>query len=172
MLWLRLISLYGGHTAVAASAVLTAFMAGLALGAFLGGRLADRVPRHRLPALYGSIELSIGLLGLASKPLIAWAGSVLLRSGMVDWPPGAQSLGCFLASAAVLLLPTTLMGATLPVLTRWLGQADSAADRPLSLLYALNTFGAVVGAAAAGFVLLPGLGLTRTLLIAAGLNAA
>jgi len=173
VLWLRLISLYGGHTAVAASAVLTAFMAGLALGACLGGRLADRVPRSRLPALYGAIELSIGILGLASKPLIAWAGSVLLRSGVVDWQPWTQSLGCFLASAAVLLAPTTLMGATLPVLTRWVGRDEGrAADRPLSLLYSLNTFGAVVGAAAAGFVLLPGLGVTRTLFIAAGLNAA
>ncbi|MFH1723850.1 MAG: fused MFS/spermidine synthase, partial [Elusimicrobiota bacterium] len=176
VVWVRVVSLFCGHTALAASAVLAAYMAGLALGGGLGGRKADRLAPGRLLALYALLELGIALTGSLSKPALEAVGGAALRLGLSALPPAFQSAACFALSLAVLLIPTTLMGATLPVLTRWKsltspGGAESAPDRPVALLYGLNTLGAVLGAAAAGFWLLPELGTTACLLCAAALNA-
>lgn len=171
VLWVRLISLHCGNTTLAASSVLAAFMAGLAIGSYAGGKAADRTPTARLLLFYAILEAGIGLLGLASRPLIQLAHGALLPLGIVFAPQSTQSLVYFAASFAVLILPATCMGATLPVLTRWAGQhEDGAADRPLSLLYGLNTLGAVIGAVAAGFWWIPGLGIQRTLFLAAAAN--
>jgi len=193
VLWLRLITLFSGHTTMATSAVLTAFMAGLALGAFLGGRAADRLAPPRLLRLYGMLELSIGITGLLSKPAIAIVGALAIDLGALSLPPVLQSLTYFILSFVLLLIPTTLMGATLPVLTRWRSlqatvhqpasleppatspershaPSRGEADRSLSLLYGLNTLGAVLGTILGGFVLLPSLGLTKSLICAAAVN--
>jgi spermidine synthase len=194
VLWLRLITLFSGHTTVATSAVLAAFMGGLALGAFLGGRAADRLPPARLLRLYGMLELSIGITGLLSKPAISILGTLAIDLGVLSFPPVLQSLTYFLLSFVLLLIPTTIMGATLPLLTRWrsLEYTDrqpapvepslaspknhhtttrGGADRSLSLLYGLNTLGAVLGTILGGFVLLPSLGLTKSLICAAAVNS-
>lgn len=173
VLWVRELTLYGGHTTLAASAVLAAFMAGLALGSSAGGRAADRLDPRGLLRLYGGLELAIAASALLTKPLIGLCGSLLLRAGIVDLPPWAQSAVYFLAFFTLLLPPTVLMGATLPVLTRWRSVRRSAdADVSLSLLYGLNTLGAVTGTALAGYILLPAIGVTRTMISAALLNAA
>ena len=79
-------------------------------------------------------------------------------------------VGRFLASAALLALPTTLMGATLPLLSRFTTQRLESMGRDLGRLYALNTLGAALGAALTGFLLVPSLGVQTTLWAAAGAN--
>ncbi|HAH05976.1 MAG TPA: hypothetical protein DCM05_05500 [Elusimicrobia bacterium] len=173
VLWVRLLALYFGSTTLAASAVLAAYMAGLALGSLLGGRAADRLGARALLLAFAGLELGTGVLGLLTRPLIPLLGGALLSMGLLEAPASIQGAAYFSASLLLLLLPTTLMGATLPVLTRWAGLSRKEGfDKPFSLLYGLNTLGAVLGAASAGFFLIAVLGPLGTLGLAAALNAA
>lgn len=167
--WLRLFRLAMGNTVFTSATVLTAFMAGLALGSWLAGRLADRTGRPL--RLYAYLEVLIGLCGLAMmpafhaiEPVYGWLYRGLDGTGL--W----LGVGRFAASAALLALPTTLMGATLPLLSRFTTQRLSSMGRDLGRLYALNTLGAALGAALTGFLLVPSLGVQTTLWAAAGAN--
>jgi spermidine synthase len=167
--WMKaLIQVFGGTT-YAITAVLCAFMAGLALGSWLLGRYAEQA---RQPLrLYGWIELGIALTGLASLCgiwLSRWA-YVQAYEFLSDYP--ALLLGYrFLTSFLILLLPATLMGGTYPVVVKYLTRRREELGALASRLYWLNTAGAIIGACLAGFVLLWHLGLLRTVFVAAGLN--
>ena len=167
--WMRLFRLAMGNTVFTSAAVLTAFMAGLALGSWVAGRLADRTGRPL--RVYAYLEVLIGLCGLAMipafnalEPVYGWLYHGLGGTGI--W----LGVGRFLASAALLALPTTLMGATLPLLSRFTTQRLESMGRDLGRLYALNTLGAALGAALTGFLLVPSLGVQTTLWAAAGGN--
>jgi spermidine synthase len=168
--WTRQLLYTFGAGLYAVSAVLAAFMGGLALGAWLLGRVSDRLRRPL--ATYGLLELGICACGL----VLPWAlGSLHRVDGWAyrHWGQDFAILTAFrfaLAWAAM-LLPTTLMGATLPVLTRFLVRDSSHLGLHVSGLYAINTFGAVAGAFLAGFVMIERLGLRQTQWAAAGLNA-
>jgi len=122
-----------------------------------------RTPLHRLkrPLLaYGVLELLIGIycafsaVGFSdSSPLIPFYRSLYGETG-----GGALPVARFLISFLLLLIPTTFMGATLPVLSQFLVRERASLGRTVGALYAINTFGAVAGAAATGFLLLPQLG--------------
>jgi spermidine synthase len=169
VLWVRMLGLVFGHTVFAVTTVLAAFMAGLGLGSWVFGRIADR--RSRLLRLYGLLEIGVGVFCLLVPLMLPLVESVYrtLARGL-----GLSFLAFGLAQFAlvflVLLPPTTLMGATLPVLSRLFATETASLGRRVGFLYALNTFGAVVGAALAGYVLLPGLGMQATLTLAAGIN--
>ncbi|TBR22904.1 hypothetical protein EPO15_06950 [bacterium] len=165
-LWVRLVTLHLGHTAPAVSAVLTAFMAGLAAGSWLAGRAADRRSRADCLRLYALCELGAGLLGLSMGPLLDAAGRAAVASGLTGLTPGTQAGATFLIAAPLLALPAAAMGASLPLLTRALGGGDSP-EAALAPMYGLNTAGAMFGCLAAGLFLLPGLGLKRSLMLAA-----
>lgn len=167
--WMRLFRLAMGNTVFTSATVLTAFMAGLALGSWVAGRLADRTGRPL--RAYAYLEVLIGLCGLAMipafnalEPVYGWLYHGLDGTGI--W----LGVGRFLASAALLALPTTLMGATLPLLSRFTTQRLESMGRDLGRLYALNTLGAALGAALTGFLLVPALGVQTTLWAAAGGN--
>ena len=167
--WMRLFRLAMGNTVFTSATVLTAFMAGLALGSWVAGRLADRTGRPL--RAYAYLEVLIGLCGLAMvpafnalEPVYGWLYHGLDGTGV--W----LGVGRFLVSAALLALPTTLMGATLPLLSRFTTQRLESMGRDLGRLYALNTLGAALGAALTGFLLVPALGVQTTLWAAAGAN--
>lgn len=167
--WMKALGLSFGRTTHAMTAVLCSFMAGLALGSWLLGRYSERV--HSPLRLYGWLELGIALTGFSSLGgiwLTRWL-SIQVYDVLVDKP--ALLLGFrFLASFLVLLLPTTLMGGTYPVVVKYLTRRREQLGFFASRLYWLNTAGAITGASLAGFVLLWRLGLFYTLLVAAGLN--
>lgn len=167
IVWLRLLSLTFGHTVLAISAVL----AGLGLGGALVGRLADR-PLRRV-ALYGALECGIGAWGLLLPPLLAQALPASLALGQaLGLPAGAVGLVQFVLAFLLLLPATVLMGASLPLLARAVTRAGDSAGRRAGALYAANILGAVVGAAAAGYLLLPAVGARVTLHAAAAANLA
>lgn len=129
--------------------IVSVFMLGIGLGGMLGGWLSDRFPQHRLRG-YAAIELSIALYGGASlwllQALEAWlAGSLL----------GAGGLGSAMASFFFLLIPTVLMGMTLPLLTMVFNEHTANIGVSVGTLYFINTLGAASGAALVPFVLLP-----------------
>jgi spermidine synthase len=169
VLWTRMLGLVFGHTVFAITTVLAAFMAGLGLGSYLFGRLADRYP-HPVH-LYGMIEAGIGIYALLTPSLFGWAETLYISlHKLLGLSFFAFSLAQFLLIFVILLVPTTLMGATLPVLGRFFVREIKSLGGQIGRLYALNTFGAVLGTYAAGFHLIPILGVRRTLLLAAVAN--
>lgn len=168
VLWTRLLTRHLGNTTYSVSTVLVAFMGGLALGSWLAGRMR---PGRRWLAVYGLLEFSIGVYCLALPSLVDLTRLPLgaLYDSLLDQPL-AYTLLRFTLAAAVLLVPTTLMGATLPVLARHFVTDEATFARRLGRLYAVNTFGAVAGALLCGFCLIPELGQTGANLTAAAIN--
>jgi len=169
VVWLRVLGLVFGHTVYATTTVLAAFMAGLALGSLLAAR---RMPKlQSLIAVYGWLEIGIG----ACCALLP----IALENAPPFWVALSNGLGLhyrglllveFVLAFALLVVPTTLMGATLPVLSQALVAGGDKGRREVGTLYAINTFGAVLGVALAGYVLLPALGNRSTSLLAASGN--
>jgi spermidine synthase len=173
IIWLRQFTLLFGATAYASSAVLSTFMGGLALGSYWAGRRADRWRNSPLRT-YGKLELGIAAYALLIPvlldrlpPILGWA-----------WGLGAErnfalfGLLKFIAIAILVLPATTLMGATLPVLSRVVTNASRSQGGGVGALYAVNTFGAVAGTAACAFYALPAFGMRRTLIANIALNLA
>lgn len=151
--WSRMMMHVFGSTALAVGTVLAAFMSGLALGAWLVGRVADRSPNPL--RLYAWLELGIALAALVSHYFLARLGPAHLA--LYELAGSSATLFAvvrFLLAFVLILGPTLLMGATLPVLTRFLDQRESRVGLNLSTLYAVNTFGAVGGVLLTGFFLI------------------
>ncbi|HEV2835112.1 MAG TPA: fused MFS/spermidine synthase [Pyrinomonadaceae bacterium] len=169
VLWARMLGLVFGATTLAVSTVLAAFMGGLALGSALAGRLAPRIKKP--VAVYGWMEIAIAVYALL-VPLLFSGIDNLYASIWQQLQPGffAFTLLRFALSCLLLLVPTTLMGATLPVLSAALLRSADHVPNSVTRLYACNLAGAILGTLVAGFVLLPEFGVRRTIFIAAGIN--
>lgn len=171
VVWVRSLSLVFGGSHLAVATVLSVFMGGLALGGHVFGRRAERHPRPLV--LYGLLEL-----GIAGGALLFLAMIRLYPAAYVWLAGGRDGAVAFLSAVRVLFavlalaLPTTLMGGTLPALARVASSGGVELGRRLSFLYAWNTFGAVVGAATTGFVLLPRVPVSATLWLAVAANVA
>ena len=171
VVWLRMLGLVFGHGVYAITAVLTAFMGGLGLGSYFFGR---RAASFSDPIrTYGMLEIGIGVY-CALTPGFFWMASRLyLRlHETLTASYEAFSLVQLGLVFAVLLVPTALMGATLPVLVQGFVRDENGISRTVGLLYAVNTFGAVLGVALAGYVLLPAWGNRAVLWAAAIANVA
>jgi spermidine synthase len=166
-LWFRQAGLLFGNGVWASSLVLSSFMAGLAVGNALVVRLDERLGRPTLA--YAALELTIGLSGVGlvyGLPLLDGALAPVLGR-LLDRPVPLNTLRFSLAFA-LLLVPATAMGATLPLLVKALHRIDPNLGRVLGRLYGWNTLGAVVGALAGEFFLIEALGVRGTGWAAAG----
>ena len=171
VLWMRRLTLVFGATQLAIATVLSAFMLGLALGAGLAGRVVDK--RRDLLRIYGVLEIGIGAYALAFPVLASGATSiygVFFEAETVHF--WSFQLAHLVLMGSLLLLPTMAMGATLPVLVRWVTDRMSGLGTRAGLLYGANTAGAVIGTWATGFIFLPMLGVTTTERLAAAVNVA
>jgi len=169
VVWQRMFTLVLGVTSLSITAVLTAFMVGLALGPRLFGRWADRVDRPN--RLYAGVELGIAATAIAMTflldPLmdlyVQTAGWVGNESESLHWIRFGISL-------LAMIVPSTLIGATAPLMGRmvfdWSANVGSAFGR----FYAINTLGAMIGAGAAGFWLIRSIGMQSAVYVAAGCN--
>jgi spermidine synthase len=160
-----------GVTVYAASTVWASFMAGLAVGGLAAGVVGDRV-RHPL-RWFGVTELLIGASALATPAILAE-----LQRVYVDlYPSLPRALPALTAvrlviALLVLIVPTTLMGATLPLVIKGSEARGGSLGAHLGVLYGSNAIGAIVGTIAAGVYLIPGLGIHGTFLAAAAVNLA
>lgn len=169
VVWTRLLTLVLGNTHYSVSTVLTTFMGGLALGSFFGGRLIDRGGRPLF--IYALLEGAIGIYCLliphlidASLPLFQWIYLNFQESYTLT------SFFRFGVCGAILLVPATFMGATLPILGKFVSNDPDVIGRDVGTLYAVNTLGAVAGAVTSAFVFMKLYGVSATIWIAAGLN--
>ena len=172
IVWMRRLALVFGSTTLAVSTVLAAFMGGLALGSLRFGRVADRDPVRAL-RVYGRLEIAIGILAVAVPVLLKAASAVYL--GLEPALEGSPFLFFalqFVLAAGVLVLPTTLMGGTLPLLSRYAVASFSDVARRVGALYAANTLGAAAGVGLATYALLPDLGISAAERLAAAANLA
>ncbi len=170
VVWTRLLTLHMGHGLAAASAVLAAFMGGLAAGAGVAGRYAGRISPKRALALYAGLEIAIAALALM-MPLLLIAVRPLLAATYDDGGGGAAFAFVRLASSVLLLcVPAACMGATFPIASRWMVRMASTAAQDAGGLYAANTLGAAAGAVLAGFVLIPAMGLQGSTFVGVALN--
>lgn len=171
VVWVRSFSLVFGGSHLAVTTVLTVFMGGLALGSYLIGRYANRFSASPLK-VYGWIEIGIALSAGACMLLLKIFPDIYIPlAGVMPDSTLYLTLIRILFAACALIVPTTLMGATLPLLSGFLGRQKNIIGLHLSLLYAINTLGAVVGAAIAAFVLLPNISVTATTAVALLLNS-
>jgi spermidine synthase len=169
VVWFRLLATVFGATVPAATTVLTAFMSGLALGSWLLGGSGDRVDSPL--RLYAGYELGIAVVAAAALVAMERMRPVaVLLSGVLGDGGAGLVAARFVVAFLVLLLPTTLMGATLPVLSRALVHDRQTAGVQLSALYAANTWGAAAGVLVAGFLLIRLLGLRGTVYVAVVTN--
>ncbi|MDE0009550.1 MAG: fused MFS/spermidine synthase [Candidatus Poribacteria bacterium] len=172
VIWMRQLTLVFGSTVFATSTVLTAFMAGLALGSFYFGRKIDKSDQSPL-RMYALLEAGIGAFCLVWPLILSILGALyVLIHRNVTSEFYTLSLIRFVLTFAVLLIPSTLMGGTLPVLTRFFVKRLEQLGTNIGVLYALNTFGAVVGTVAAGFFLLEAFGIRWSLGIGIAINFA
>ena len=154
-----------GHEMPALLAVVAAFMAGMALGAWWISKRPLRNPAR----WYGALEIAIGVWACITAALIPIANGAALQWMGLDPSPARHWLVAFAVPFAVLLPSTAAMGATLPVIERFVTPL-SRSGRSVGALYAANTLGAVTGVLCSTFLVLPQLGLRRTLFIFAAAN--
>ena len=171
VVWIRELRVLLGSTVASSSIVFGSFLAGLALGAVLARRWVGRIGGWRAGILvYCGIELVLALVGMVSIDVIHWLDAAYLAaqsSGVVTH----SAVSTAAVAAGLLLLPTTLMGMTLPLLIRIVAPAWRRSPGEVSgFLYGINTLGAATGSSAAGFLLIPALGLRDTAAVAASLN--
>lgn len=168
-LWVRQLRLILGAGQLAVATVLAAFMAGLALGGLAAARWAGRAPRPLVA--YAVLEGFIGAYALGFPWLLELATSLYLAWYRALAPgPALAAVLQFGLLGGLLLPPAAAMGATLPLAARFAAGLWSSAGREVGRLYGANTLGATLGAALAGFVLLPRLGVAATNWLAVGLS--
>ena len=163
VIWARKLGLVFGTTGYAISTILTVFMAGLALGSFLFGKIVDRFKEiQKSLFLFALLEIGVGIYAFFTPlifKLIDQSQLVFLGGLNSDISALNINLIRFSLSFLALILPTTLMGGTLPVLSKFFIRFKEEVGKKFALLYSLNTFGGVAGVILAGFFLIISLGL-------------
>jgi predicted membrane-bound spermidine synthase len=158
--WQRLLFESVGVDIESVTIIVSTFMLGLGLGSLAGGELADRYPGRTLE-LFALIELTAAVFGVCSPVLIRAASAAIVHG----------SLAAIVAvNFGLLLVPTALMGATLPILVTHVVRVYRNVGVSVGVLYFANTLGAALGAGLTGFVALYYLGLTHTIYVAAAIN--
>ena len=158
LMWVRLLGQMFGHTIFAVQTVLTVFFLGIALGAWIAGRMGMSRPF----VVFAVIEIGIAVWGVLLPSIVRGLTSVYDRFAPLE----SETLPAVAVRLAItivaLLVPATLMGATFPIV--------ATATRRIAAVYAINTLGGAAGVVLAAFVVLPRVGVTATILIASSLN--
>jgi spermidine synthase len=163
--WQRLLGLFAGSDVYSVTIVIGAYLAGLGVGSLIGTVVADRLNSRRAIQLFGLCNLLIALFAFGSKLL--FYDVLFVRWSALAASPAVLLVVSFLA----LLLPTTLMGLSLPLLSKALVRRMNEAARLISVLYAINTLGSATGSLIAGWYLIGTLGFDRAAYFGATLSA-
>jgi spermidine synthase len=168
LVWIRLLILVFGSTQFAFTTVLTTFMAGLALGSLIFGRYVDRSDNPL--KIYAFIEIAIGLYCLLSPLIFDLVSSIYLgvfAGGTTNASNAGFNFSQFMLTFFALIIPTTLMGGTLPVIVKYLSEIKKQVGFNTAIAYSINTLGAVTGCLLTGLFSLYFIGI-KTSIYAAG----
>ncbi|MEQ9287800.1 MAG: fused MFS/spermidine synthase [Cyclobacteriaceae bacterium] len=170
VVWMYRLGLVFGNAAYATAATLAAFFLGLAIGGWFWGNLSERF-RHPL-VVYGLMEIGVASTALLWIPGVEfYETNYSLVVTLLGDNRNVLSLVRFVFSTLLLFLPTMLMGGTFPVLAQYVGEVRRQLAVRGTVLYAVNTLGASLGAFLAGFFLLANLGVNTTYTIAVSIAA-
>lgn len=158
--WQRMLFTAFGVDLESITIIIAVFMAGLGVGAYYGGRIADHFPKHII-LFFALTEVGIGTFGFMSPTLIEYVKEVFLYSDIIV---------IALANFVLLLFPTFLMGTTLPLLTQYLNQYIDNIGNNIGWLYFTNTLGAATACIMTGFILFNYFTLTQVIYFAAIIN--
>jgi len=162
IVWQRTLFAIYGVNMESVTVVVSAFMLGLGLGSLAGGRIS-RNPAAPLLPLFGAFELGIACYGVLSLPLFHW---------VARFTAGAPALETGLLSFLLVVVPTVLMGATLPLLVAQLVKLSPNMGRAVGILYFVNTLGSATACFLAALVTMRYLGMSGSVAVAATLNVA
>lgn len=160
IVWQRTLFAIYGVNIESVTMVVSAFMLGLGLGSLAGGRISKN-PSAPLLLLFAAVELGVAAFGSVSLPLFHW---------VANFTAGSPPLETGLISFALVLIPTVLMGATLPLLVAQLVRLSGNVGRSVGTLYFVNTLGSAVACFAAGLFLMRNLGMSGSIAVAVALN--
>jgi spermidine synthase len=171
--WLRQFAVLLGTSEQALAIVLASYMGGLALGSLVSSRYVDSLRRPLLT--YGLLELGIAVAALLIPIGLSFARMLQHNwlGGQPEPPPAGgstQMIFSFVVTLGLILIPTSFMGATLPLLARHVVRRDEELGQKIGILYAINTAGAVLGTMTAAFVLMPSIGMRATTWVGAAAN--
>lgn len=165
VVWFKQLQFVLGSSTFAVSMTVASFFFGLSLGSWLGGKLADRVRRPL--GTYALLELALAAVAILVTVFLAnwsaWASGLAPLVGDPSFKGGALTV---FFSFATLVLPTMLMGATLPILAKHVIREQKVLAQRIGVLYGVNTLGAAIGCALVGFVLIGALGVLRSAIVA------
>ena len=169
VVWQGMLNLVFGNTTFATTTVIASFMGGLALGSFYFGRLVDR---YKKPLrLYVYLEVGIGVFAILFPFILAGISAIHISIYHYLQPTFyVSSLIKFALCFLVLLIPSFLMGGTLPIISKFFVTTFEKLSWGVGRLYGSNTLGGVIGAFFAVFFLVPSLGVKETTYIAAAIN--
>ncbi len=171
IVWIRPLSLIFGTTVFAISIIIAAFLSGLALGSWIAGRYIDKLENPL--KYYGFIEIGIGLFGLMLISLFTVLPSFYLEIYHMTSPNLSLFFVLqFVLAFLIILIPTTLMGATMPIILKSYSSEYQKMGRDIGRLYSVNNVGAVLGTIAAGFLLIPFVGIQTSIMLTAIINIA
>jgi len=169
VVWSRWLTLVFGNTTYAISTVVGVFMFGLALGSYECGRILPRI--KNLLKAYALVEMGIGVYAALFIPLLSGVQEIhSILFPFVYEHTLILNIARILLSFGLLIIPTSLMGATLPLLGQFITRSPTFVGRDIGTLYALNTFGAAAGSFSSAFLLIPALGILLTVFFGAVLN--
>lgn len=169
VVWARKLQVAFGVNLFAIAAVLAAYFFGMALGSWLGGKFSDRSTRPLV--IYALLEVGIGITALAVTPFVDQLDVVLRPfSELLNSNFYLLQAARFLLTLALLIIPTTMLGATVPFMNRGVVNRDDHIGGRIATLYAANTIGAVAGVLVSGFYLIEHVGLAHTAQLAAALS--
>ena len=169
IIWIRPLSLVFGTTIYAVSTIIASFIFGLALGSWLVGKYSDKM--NNPLRYFAFIEISIGLYGILLLPIFATLPGVYLDLYHLTYPN--QEFFIFfqiILTMGLILIPTTLMGSTLPIILKSYSEKFTSVGKDIGKIYSANNLGAVGGTLAAGFLMIPILGIQNSILFIAIVN--
>jgi spermidine synthase len=169
IVWTRMFNLVFGVTVFAVSAVLASFMLGMALGGIVFGRVVEK-SRNRVALfalIHGGIFLSTMVMVLVFP---VFQGFYLFLYSTFHPDFYVFRIIIFFLALALMLIPTSLMGATFPVVAKMLAVQDKRIGKDIGLVYSVNTLGSVIGCVVTVFLLLGLMGMNATVFMAAGID--
>ncbi len=168
--WMRSLGLVLGNTSQAICCILAVFMGGLTVGAVVAGSYADSLKCRHL-CVYGSLEILIAISALLATKMLTAAPEAFIYLNQAMHPEGVWlTISRLAICLPALLLPTIFMGATLPVLVKYLKLHLTEGESFFGLFYGMNLIGAAVGSILCAFVGFPFLGISMTVCTAAAIN--
>ncbi len=175
IIWTRQLTLVFGHTVYSVSIVLAAFMAGLGFGSYVWGHAVDRAvaDREKTPPIliYGIVEILI--FGTCAVMSLIFAEFQVVYEWMHRWLPESPALLNTVKAVlafCLMFIPTTFMGATLPIISKYYVTDNTRLGTQIGLLYSLNTLGAAAGCLLTGFIFISAFGVLQTALMASAVN--